>query len=215
VPSHRTIKMPRYLVTGAAGFIGSHVATALLQRGDQVVIVDELNDYYDLAIKHENLNILFQTAQTNGAYLAVYKADCADLPTMERIFEQERPDFICHLAARAGVRPSIKDPELYIRSNINGTVTMLECARKYKVKNFVYASSSSVYGKNSKVPFSESDLTDNPVSPYAATKKACELMAATYHNLYAIPVSGLRFFTVYGPRGRPDSMYLFAESLTR
>jgi len=197
--------MPKYLVTGAAGFIGSHVAHQLLKRGDGVIVVDELNDYYDISIKHENLNLLFQAAQQHCAYLAVYKADVSDVATMERIFEQERPEYVCHLAARAGVRPSIKDPELYIKSNINGTVTMLDCARKYKVKNFVYASSSSVYGKNSKVPFSEDDMTDNPVSPYAATKKACELMASTYHNLYGIPVSGLRFFTVYGPRGRPDS----------
>jgi UDP-glucuronate 4-epimerase len=126
------------------------------------------------------------------------------MTAMDRIFDKERPDMICHLAARAGVRPSIKDPELYVKANINGTLVMLEMTKKYNVKNMVYASSSSVYGKNAKVPFAESDRTDDPVSPYAATKKACELLATTYSNLYGINVSGLRFFTVYGPRGRPD-----------
>lgn len=161
-------------------------------------------DYYDVSVKRENLNIIYDAAQECNRRLAFYKADISDMAAMDRIFEKERPELIVHLAARAGVRPSIKDPELYVKANINGTLVMLEMAKKYKISNTVYASSSSVYGKNAKVPFAESDRTDDPVSPYAATKKACELLASTYSHLYGINVSGLRFFTVYGPRGRPD-----------
>ncbi|KAI8999671.1 hypothetical protein DFJ74DRAFT_700395 [Hyaloraphidium curvatum] len=206
----------KVVVTGGAGFIGSHTAEALLRRGDDVVIIDEVNDYYDVAVKRENLTVVDDAARTCGRVLRFYKADISDMEAMDRIFARERPDMICHLAARAGVRPSIKDPELYVKANINGTLVMLEMAKKYNVANMVYASSSSVYGKNAKVPFAEDDKTDNPVSPYAATKKACELLAATYSNLYGIKVSGLRFFTVYGPRGRPDmAPYMFVDRIAR
>ncbi|KAJ3406965.1 hypothetical protein HDV05_005685 [Chytridiales sp. JEL 0842] len=205
----------KILVTGGAGFIGSHTAETLLSRGDQVVVVDELNDYYDLSQKEENLRILFELSERLGVYFRFYKADVADMEAMEYIFEQERPDMICHLAARAGVRPSIQDPFIYIQSNITGTTTLLTLSHKYSIKNFVYASSSSVYGGNTKVPFSELDPTEHPISPYAASKKATELMASTYNHLYKLPVTGLRFFTVYGPRGRPDmAPFLFVKKIS-
>ncbi|KAI8799730.1 hypothetical protein BJ742DRAFT_844566 [Cladochytrium replicatum] len=195
----------KVLVTGAAGFIGSHTAERLLRGGHDVIVVDEVNDAYDVRQKHQNLHILERTAAECGRYLVLYKADCADVAAMRAIFEREGPIHrVCHLAARAGVRPSIQDPHVYIHSNINATVSILDLARQFGCELVVYASSSSVYGGNTKVPFSEFDPTELPVSPYAATKKACELMAATYNSLYGIPVTGLRFFTVYGPRGRPD-----------
>ncbi|RKO88675.1 hypothetical protein BDK51DRAFT_24884 [Blyttiomyces helicus] len=206
----------KVLVTGGAGFIGSHTAEALLTRGNSVVVVDEMNDYYNVRQKEENLLILCATAEKHGSRFKFYRADCSDARQMETIFAAERPDIICHLAARAGVRPSIADPFLYVQANVTGTVTMLEMAHRFKVKNFVYASSSSVYGSNTKVPFAESDPTEKPVSPYAATKKACELMAQTYHHLYGIPCTGLRFFTVYGPRGRPDmAPLMFVDKISR
>lgn len=197
-----------YIVTGVAGFIGSHVAEQLLQRGDDVVGIDQVNDYYSLKQKHGNLQIL-------NAFRSFhfYKADCADNEAMMQIFKSHKPQVVIHLAARAGVRPSIDEPQLYIHSNITATTNLLEVSRIHHIKNFVYASSSSgidhisnrlVYGENSKVPFTESDRTDSPLSQYAATKKACELFASTYSHLYNLPTTGLRFFTVYGPRGRPD-----------
>ncbi|KAJ3080982.1 hypothetical protein HK102_002663 [Quaeritorhiza haematococci] len=206
----------KVLVTGGAGFIGSHTAEALLRRGDEVVVVDEMNDYYDVRQKEKNVLIVQATALAHGSSFRFYQADCTDRQAMEAIFEAEHPDVVCHLAARAGVRPSIKDPYLYIQANVTGTVTMLDMSCKYNVKHFVYASSSSVYGSNTKVPFSESDMTENVCSPYAATKKATELMARTYHHLYKIPTSGLRFFTVYGPRGRPDmAPLMFVDKISR
>ncbi|KAI9208172.1 uncharacterized protein BJ171DRAFT_595979 [Polychytrium aggregatum] len=205
----------KVLVTGGAGFIGSHTAEALLARGDSVVVVDELNDYYDLSQKMANIDILKAKAAETGSQFQFFQADCADMTSMTTIFELERPDVVCHLAARAGVRPSIKDPHIYVHSNIQATVTMLEMARQFGVSNFVYASSSSVYGANTKIPFAEDDTTENTVSPYAATKKACEIMAKTYHSLYKINVTGLRFFTVYGPRGRPDmAPWMFVEKIS-
>ena len=194
----------KVLVTGNAGFIGGHTSERLLKRGTAVVGVDEVNDYYDLNQKEHNLQIQEQISQQTGTYYQFYHADICNMALMEKIFAKEKPDVVCHLAARAGVRPSLEDPFLYIQTNIQGTVILLELARKHGVKNFVYASSSSVYGSNTKVPFSESDPVDHPVSQYAATKRSTELMASTYHQLYKLNVTGLRFFTVYGPRGRPD-----------
>jgi len=213
----------KVLVTGGAGFIGSHTSEALLRRGNQVVIVDEMNDFYDPALKQANICFLQELAAEmtvqNPRYagsVCLYVGDICDEQFIDSVFAIERPDIICHLAARAGVRPSISDPNIYIHSNIRGTVSMLEMARKYAVKNFVYASSSSVYGGNKKVPFSESDPVENMISPYAVTKRTAELMAATFHNLYKVPVTGLRFFTVYGPRGRPDmAPFMFVDKIYR
>ncbi|CAM9425950.1 unnamed protein product [Chrysoparadoxa australica] len=192
----------KVLVTGGAGFIGSWVADALLQRGDDVIIVDEMNDYYDVNIKRANLNLL--VGKYGSVRCKVFEGDISDRALMSHIFATEEPGWVCHLAARAGVRPSIEDPILYVQSNVNGTTLLLELANKHKVQHFVYASSSSVYGGSKLEVFGEDDVVDFPVSPYAATKKACELLAHTYHHLYKMHVAGLRFFTVYGPRGRPD-----------
>eukprot|EP00980_Cylindrotheca_fusiformis_P003739 scaffold831_cov109-Cylindrotheca_fusiformis.AAC.1 len=204
----------KVLVTGGAGFIGSHVAEYLLERGDDVVIIDEMNDYYDVRIKESNLRLL--TEKYSKSRVVVYKGDICDSELMESIFEKERPEWVCHMAARAGVRPSIQDPFVYIHSNIKATTLLMELSHKYGVQNFVFASSSSVYGGSKSTFFSEDEAVDNPVSPYAATKKACELMAYTYHHLYNLNVTGLRFFTVYGPRGRPDmAPFKFIDRVSR
>ena len=206
----------KVLVTGGAGFVGSSVAEALLARGDDVVIVDEMNDYYDVTMKESNLTRLQELYPQDGGRLSVYRGNICDMALMTSIFERERPQWICHMAARAGVRPSIDDPFIYIQSNIVGTTLLMELAHKYKVQNFVFASSSSVYGGSTSTYFSEDENVDNPVSPYAATKKACELLAYTYHHLYKLNVSALRFFTVYGPRGRPDmAPYQFVDKISR
>eukprot|EP00584_Thalassiosira_punctigera_P006814 CAMPEP_0172541050 /NCGR_PEP_ID=MMETSP1067-20121228/11929_1 /TAXON_ID=265564 ORGANISM="Thalassiosira punctigera, Strain Tpunct2005C2" /NCGR_SAMPLE_ID=MMETSP1067 /ASSEMBLY_ACC=CAM_ASM_000444 /LENGTH=401 /DNA_ID=CAMNT_0013327019 /DNA_START=356 /DNA_END=1558 /DNA_ORIENTATION=+ len=205
----------KVLVTGGAGFIGSSVAETLLARGDDVVIVDEMNDYYDVKIKESNLDRL-RTMYPDEKRLAIYRGDICDEKLMMDLFEKERPQWVCHMAARAGVRPSIQDPYVYIHSNIKGTTLLMELAHKYGVQNFVFASSSSVYGGSKNTYFSEEENVDNPVSPYAATKKACELLAYTYHHLYGLSVSGLRFFTVYGPRGRPDmAPFKFIDRISR
>ena len=204
----------KVLVTGGAGFIGSHVAAFLLERGDDVVIVDEMNDYYDVKIKLQNLQILRE--QYGHERLKIYKGDICDVELVTSIFETEKPEWVCHMAARAGVRPSIQDPYVYIHSNIEGTTRLMELSAKYGVKNFVFASSSSVYGGSKSTLFSEEEVVDNPVSPYAASKKACELLAYTYHHLYKLNVTGLRFFTVYGPRGRPDmAPFKFIDRVSR
>jgi UDP-glucuronate 4-epimerase len=192
------------LLTGGAGFIGSKTCAELLKRGDNVVVVDELNDYYEVSQKTDNLEWLKRISLKSSGYFVFIKADICDTNVMKSLFETYKPTRIIHLAARAGVRASINDPLTYVHSNIRGTTTLLELAKSYGCEHFVYASSSSVYGGSKNEVFRESDVVDAPVSPYAATKKACELIASTYTHLYGIPTAGLRFFTVYGPRGRPD-----------
>lgn len=187
------------LVTGGAGFIGSHICERLLSRGDQVIIVDELNDFYSPSIKKENLADI----KKHGNY-QFYQVDICNKEQMKEIFIKEKPDSIIHLAARAGVRPSLSQPILYEQVNAIGTIHLLELCREMSVKNFVFASSSSVYGINSKLPFSETDPINQPISPYATTKRSGELLAFNYSHLYNLPVTCLRFFTVYGPRQRPE-----------
>jgi len=204
----------KVLVTGGAGFIGSHVADHLLSRGDDVVLVDEMNDYYDTRIKESNVALLVD--RYGPERVSVHRGDICDEEFMTAVFETHRPQWVCHMAARAGVRPSIQDPFVYIHSNIRGTTQLMELSHKFGVKNFVFASSSSVYGGSKSTYFSEEENVDNPVSPYAASKKACELLAYTYHHLYNLNVAGLRFFTVYGPRGRPDmAPFKFIDRVSR
>ncbi|HSI50561.1 MAG TPA: NAD-dependent epimerase [Ideonella sp.] len=190
------------LVTGAAGFIGLHTCQRLLARGEQVLGIDSLNDYYDPTLKRDRLALLEGTPG-----FRFQKLDVADRGALEGLFSQHAIDRIVHLAAQAGVRYSITHPHAYGEANLTGFLNVLECARQAKVRHLVYASSSSVYGGNEKMPFSEADAVDHPVSLYAATKKANEVMAHTYSHLYRIPTTGLRFFTVYGPWGRPDMAY--------
>jgi len=205
----------KVLVTGGAGFVGSSTAAYLLERGDAVVIVDEMNDYYDVRIKENNLRRLRELCPDKER-LTIYKGDICNEEFMLQLFEKERPQWVCHMAARAGVRPSIQDPYVYIHSNIRGTTHLMELSHRFGVKNFVFASSSSVYGGSKSTFFSEDESVDNPVSPYAASKKACELLAYTYHHLYKLNVTGLRFFTVYGPRGRPDmAPFKFIDRVSR
>jgi len=200
------------LVTGAAGFIGSHVACALLDRGDSVIGIDSLNEYYDPQLKKARLRRLLKDRKG----FTFYKADIADSRKMDDIFSSHRIDKICHLAAQAGVRYSLENPFAYIRSNVQGTTVIFELARRHKVKHVVYASSSSVYGTNTKQPFSEEDRVDTPISLYAATKRSNELEAFTYHRLFGISMTGLRFFTVYGPYGRPDmAAFLFSDAILK
>ena len=190
------------LVTGAAGFIGMHTSERLLARGDTVVGIDNLNDYYDPALKHSRLARL--TPQPGFSFI---RLDVADRAGVDALFAAEKFDRVIHLAAQAGVRYSIQNPHAYVDSNLVGFVNILEGCRHHGVQHLVYASSSSVYGGNTKMPFAEHDSVDHPVSLYAATKKANELMAHTYSHLYGLPTTGLRFFTVYGPWGRPDMAY--------
>lgn len=205
----------KVLVTGGAGFIGSHVAEYLLARGDDVVIIDEINDYYDVSIKQSNIKLL-QEAYPEEGRVKVYHGDICDRPLLDKIFETENIKWVCHMAARAGVRPSIQDPFVYIHSNINATTHLMELSHKHGIENFVFASSSSVYGGSKSTFFSEDEVVDHPVSPYAASKKTCELLAYTYHHLYQLKVTGLRFFTVYGPRGRPDmAPFKFTDRIYR
>jgi len=192
----------KILLTGAAGFIGMHVCQRLLSRGDKIIGIDNLNDYYDVSLKEARLAKLSQHPNFNFACI-----DIANRIDVAKIFEQQRPECVVNLAAQAGVRYSLTNPHAYVDSNLIGFVNILEGCRYAKVKHLVYASSSSVYGGNTKVPFSEVDSVDQPVSLYAATKKANELMAHSYSHLYNIPATGLRFFTVYGPWGRPDMAY--------
>ncbi len=216
--------MSKYLITGTAGFIGFHMANALLEKGEEVVGIDNINDYYDVSLKYARLNEagikreevdwhkMLQSARY-PAYRFI-RMNLEDKAGMMDLFRDEKFDYVIHLAAQAGVRYSIDRPDVYIQSNILGFFNILEACRHNPVKHLLYASSSSVYGNNEKVPFSEDDNVDHPVSLYAATKKSNELMASTYSHLYGMPASGLRFFTVYGPWGRPDmAIYKFTEAM--
>ncbi|HAT4283858.1 TPA: SDR family NAD(P)-dependent oxidoreductase [Clostridium perfringens] len=198
--------MRTILVTGGAGFIGSHLSERLLKEGNKVLVIDSFNNYYDPSIKRNNVEEVKKTCIENKISLENYKVfegDIRDNEFLKEVFSN-KIDSIMHLAAMAGVRPSIEDPSLYYDVNITGTVNLLEKCRETGVKQFVFASSSSVYGNNEKVPFAESDRVDNPISPYAATKKSGELLCHTYHHLFDMNIACLRFFTVYGPRQRPD-----------
>lgn len=201
----------KILVTGGAGFIGSHVSKALIDRGDKVVIIDNFNNYYDPKLKEDRIKIFLK-----GYKFKLYRGDIRDAKLLEKLFKKEKIDKIIHLAAMAGVRNSLKNPQLYFDVNIMGSINLLELAVKHKIKNFVFASSSSVYGNNKKQPFSESDNVDTPISPYAASKKADELLAHTYHHIYGLNITALRFFTVYGPWGRPDmALFLFTDAIIK
>ncbi len=205
----------KVLVTGAAGFIGAFLVKMLLDETDDIIVgLDNVNSYYDPGIKESRLAML-READGNGRFSFV-RGDLCDAALVERLFAENRFDVVVNLAAQAGVRYSIENPRAYMESNLMGFFNILEACRHHPVKHLVYASSSSVYGGNEKVPFSEDDRVDSPVSLYAATKKSNELMAAAYSKLYSIPATGLRFFTVYGPMGRPDMAYFgFTEKLRR
>lgn len=224
----------RILVTGAAGFIGFHLVEALVKLGHEVVGIDNINDYYDINLKYarlaesgidrskvdrhselvsESLDYVLSDKYQNYRFV---KLDITNLKGLEQLFKVEEFTHVVNLAAQAGVRYSIENPHAYVQSNVVGYVNILECCRHNKIEHLVYASSSSVYGANSKIPFSEEDRVDHPVSLYAATKKSNELMAYTYSHLYDLPTTGLRFFTVYGPWGRPDmAPMLFANAITK
>ncbi|MCK9388178.1 MAG: NAD-dependent epimerase [Sulfuritalea sp.] len=199
----------KVLLTGAAGFIGMHVCERLLARGDEVIGVDNLNDYYDVALKEARLARL-----TPNPRFRLSRLDIADRDGIAALFASERPQRVINLAAQAGVRYSLQNPHAYVDSNVVGFVNILEGCRHSGVEHFVYASSSSIYGGNERLPFSEHDNVDHPVSIYAATKKSNELMAHTYSHLFNVPTTGLRFFTVYGPWGRPDmALFLFTKAI--
>jgi len=199
----------KILVTGAAGFIGYHLSSQLLAQGMQVIGLDNLNNYYDTSLKHSRLNQL-----KGNPNFSFHHIDLKNTEQVLDLFKNETPEFVVHLAAQAGVRYSLENPHAYIESNVQGFLNILEGCRHYPVKHLIFASSSSVYGANTKMPFSTTDSVDHPVSLYAATKKSNELMAHTYAHLYQIPVTGLRFFTVYGPYGRPDMAYfLFTKAI--
>ncbi len=199
----------KYLVTGAAGFIGSHVAHKLLARGDEVVGLDNLNEYYDVTLKHARLDRLKKLPQ-----FRFVKLDLADQSGMAELFAKEKFERVVHLAAQAGVRYSIDFPHSYINSNVTGTLNVLEGCRHNKAEHLVYASTSSVYGANTNMPFSVHNIADHPLSLYAATKRANELMAHNFSSLFKLPTTGLRFFTVYGPWGRPDmALFMFTKNI--
>jgi UDP-glucuronate 4-epimerase len=214
----------KILVTGTAGFIGFHLAKALLERGDEVVGIDTINDYYDVELKYSRLaktgiareDVVFNVLVNSSIYhgYQFMQLDLCDRPLLEQLFLLNKFDKVINLAAQAGVRYSLDNPQAYIDANITGFLNILECCRFHNIKHLVYASSSSVYGNNSKMPLSTADSVDHPISLYAATKKSNELMAHTYSHLFGIPTTGLRFFTVYGPYGRPDmALFLFTKAI--
>ncbi|AOR26752.1 capsule biosynthesis protein CapI [Formosa sp. Hel3_A1_48] len=216
----------KILITGAAGFIGYHLCEAILKSGHNVVGLDNINDYYDVNLKYARLQLLgierndakvfnvISSSTTYGSKMQFIRVNLEDREALPKLFKEFKFDMVCNLAAQAGVRYSLENPEAYIDSNINGFLNILECCRHHSVKRLVYASSSSVYGNSYEVPFKESANVDKPISLYAATKKSNELMAYTYAHLYGIETIGLRFFTVYGPWGRPDmAMFLFTEAI--
>lgn len=218
----------KILVTGAAGFIGFYVSKKLIENGHEVVGLDNINDYYDVPLKYARLeqlgikkeeaivfNSLFDSHFNKGRFKFI-RLSLEDRKALPLLFESEKFDVVCNLAAQAGVRYSLENPEAYIDSNIVGFLNVLECCRHHNIKHLVYASSSSVYGMNKKIPFETSDNVDHPISLYAATKKSNELMAHTYSHLYNFQTTGLRFFTVYGPWGRPDmAMFLFTDAIQK
>lgn len=198
----------KILITGTAGFIGSHLSKKLISQGHEVVGIDNINDYYDVTIKEDRLKSI------GNENFTFYKINLEDDVSMNEIFKNEKPNVVVNLAAQAGVRYSLENPRAYIDSNIVGFTNILECSRHHKVEHLIYASSSSVYGANTSKPFSTSDNIDHPLSLYAATKKSNELMAHTYSHLYNLPTTGLRFFTVYGPWGRPDmALFKFTKAI--
>lgn len=197
----------RVLVTGGAGFIGSHICQWALNQGHEVSVIDDFNDFYDPAIKRKNLKEL-------GDKIYVVEGDIRDKAAVKRVFLEKPIDSVIHIAARAGVRPSIQNPQLYVETNVLGTLHLLEACREQNVKKFVFASTSSIYGVNSKVPFSETDLVQSTLSPYASTKLCCEQLCSNYSRLYGMQINCLRFFTVYGPRQRPDlAIHKFALAM--
>lgn len=199
----------KLLVTGGAGFIGSSLIDELLNQNNYVVCIDNFDDFYNPAIKKNNIEPF-----KNNRNFILYEGDIRDKNLLKKIFKEHEIDLVVHLAARAGVRPSISQPELYCDVNINGTLNILESMRLSNVKKMIFASSSSVYGNSFKVPFSETDNVDNPISPYAATKKACELLCYTYHHIYSFDIFCLRYFSVYGPRQRPEmAIHKFAKNI--
>jgi UDP-glucuronate 4-epimerase len=199
----------KILVTGSAGFIGSHVARRLLARGDEVVGLDNLNDYYDVSLKRARLEPLLADSNYSHSY-----ADLADREAIESLFREHRPERVIHLAAQAGVRYAAENPHIYVASNVTGFLHVLEGCRRHGAQHLVFASTSSVYGANTDMPFTEHKSTEHPLTLYAATKKANEMMAHSYAHLYGIPCTGLRFFTVYGPWGRPDmALFLFTKAI--
>ena len=202
----------RVLVTGACGFIGYHLCKRLIEENIELIGIDNLNSYYDPKLKNSRLDELINIS--NHKIFNLYKKDILDKDTLKNIFNDYKPQYVVNLAAQAGVRYSIENPSAYINSNLVGFSNILECCRKAEVKHLIYASSSSVYGGNTRMPFCESNSVDHPISLYAATKKSNELMAHAYSHLYGIPTTGLRFFTVYGPWGRPDmALFLFTKSI--
>ncbi|AEM71361.1 UDP-glucuronate 4-epimerase [Allomuricauda ruestringensis DSM 13258] len=216
------------LVTGAAGFIGYHLCELLIKNGHTVIGLDNINDYYDVGLKYARIQQLgiprakaevdgqISSSTLHGEQMKFIKLDLADRQGLDRLFQENTFDVVCNLGAQAGVRYSLENPDAYIQSNVVGFANLLECCRHGNVKHLVYASSSSVYGLNEKIPFSTEDTVDRPISIYAATKKSNELMAHTYSHLYQLPTTGLRFFTVYGPWGRPDmALFLFVDAIKK
>lgn len=216
----------KILVTGAAGFIGYHTCKLLLSQNNTVVGLDNINEYYDVNLKYDRLGELgisrkaaaqfhkLASGKRHSESFTFVRMNLEDREALPQLFQNQKFDFVCNLAAQPGVRYSIENPEVYVDSNVVGFLNLLECCRHYNIKHLVYASSSSVYGNNDKIPFSIDDNVDHPISIYAATKKSNELMAHTYSHLYKIPTTGLRFFTVYGPWGRPDmAMFLFTDAI--